>query len=157
MTRCVIFLQTSDGTLKLEIRCTQTDWQLSSLAQVCNSLFPQALIHTVERLYIFDSPRPRNRQDDIEISQWLELLHPFVTVKDLYIYQEFTSHIALVFQELVGETVTEVLPALRTLFLEDPPTSGPVQEAIERFTAARQLARLPIAVSHWDIRGTRWY
>ena len=147
----VTFPQTSDGELKLGFECRQADWQLSSLAQICNSSFPQALIHTVEHLCIYESSIFRPEwQDDIEISQWIEVLHSFATVEYLSLSREFTSHIAPVFQELVGETVTEVLPALRTLFLEDPPTSGPVQEAIERFTAARQLAGLPIAVSRWE-------
>ena len=89
-------------------------------------------------------------QDDIENSQWLELLHPFTAVKDLYISQEFTPRIAPALQELVGERVTEVLPALQTLFLEEPLPSGPVQETIGQFVAARQLAGHPIAVSRWE-------
>jgi hypothetical protein len=134
----------------MRIKCRQADWQLSSLAQFCN---PQALICTVEHLYIlelvFTFFKP-HWQDDIENSQWLEVLHPFAAVKDLYISQEFMPRIAPVLKELVGETATEVLPALRTLFLEEPSPSGPVQEAIEQFIAARQLASRPIAVSRWD-------
>jgi hypothetical protein len=145
----VSFPLTFNGTLQMGIRCGQTDWQLSSLAQVCNSSFP--LIPTVEHLYIDDDifVRP-DWQDDIENTQWLEVLHPFAAVTDLYISQEFTPRVAHVLKELVGETVTEVLPALRTLFLEAPSQSGPIQEAIEQFTAARQLASRPISVSHWD-------
>jgi hypothetical protein len=74
----------------------------------------------------------------------------FATVKDLYISREFTPRIAPALKKLIGETVTKVLPALRTLFLEEPSPSGPVQGAIEQFIAARQLASRPIAVSHWD-------
>ena len=149
----VTFPQTFDGTLEIGIICRQTDWQLSSLAQFCNSSFPQALIPTMEHLYILEHDDGSNRpdwQDDIENSQWLEVSHPFVTVMDHYISREFTPRIAPVLKELVGETVTEVLPALRTLFLEEPSPSGPVQEAIEQFIAARQLASRPITVSHWD-------
>jgi hypothetical protein len=67
---------TSNGRLQLEISCGQSDWQLSSLSQLCSSSFPHALISTVEHLYIFEerSSRP-HWQDDIESSQWLELLH----------------------------------------------------------------------------------
>jgi hypothetical protein len=46
--------------------------------------------------------------------------------------------------------VTKVFPALQSLFLDDLDPSGPVQGAIGKFVAARQLASLPIAVSHWD-------
>ena len=145
----VTFPQAFDGMLGMGFICRQTDWQLSSLANVCNSSFP--LIPTVEHLYIEDDNFFRSDwQDDIENSQWLEVLHPFATVKNLYISREFTPRIAPVLKELVGETVTEVLPALQTLFLEEPSPSGLVQEAIEQFIAVRRLASRPIVVSHWD-------
>ena len=46
--------------------------------------------------------------------------------------------------------MTEVLPALQSLFLEEINSSGPVREAVEKFVAARHLAGHPITVSHWD-------
>jgi hypothetical protein len=97
-----------------------------------------------------DRSSPPRWQDDIESSQWLELLHPFTAVKALYISQEFAPRIALALQELVGERVTEVLLALRTLLLEEMFPLGPVQEYIGKFVAARQLAGYPIDVSHWE-------
>jgi hypothetical protein len=72
----VKFPQAYDGVLELEILCNQSDWQLSSLAQVCNSSFPRALICAVKQLDIHEAASPQMRwQDDIEISQWLELWH----------------------------------------------------------------------------------
>ncbi len=41
--------------LEFRILCGQPDWELSALAQVCTSSFPQALIPTVEKLYILES------------------------------------------------------------------------------------------------------
>jgi hypothetical protein len=143
--------QTSDGALELGISCRQSDWQLSSLAQVCNSSFLQALIPPVEHLYVHENDELRPRwQDDIENSQWLELFHPFTAVKDLYISSEFTPRIVPALQELVGERVTEVLHALQTLFLEEKLPSGPVQENIRKFVAARQLTSHPITVARWE-------
>jgi hypothetical protein len=138
--------QTLGGTLELGISCRQSDWQLSSLEQVCSSSFPRAFISAVEHLYIIENRFPRLQwQDDVERSQWLELLHPFTAVKDLYITSEFTPRIAPALQELVRERVTEVLPALQNLFLEEPVPSGPVQEIIGQFVAARrQLAVIPL-------------
>ena len=134
------------------VSCNQSDWQLSFMTQMCSSSFPRGLIPTVENLYIQESHSASMPpwQDNVEGSQWLELLHPFTAVKALYIPEEFTPRIAPVLQELVGERVTEVLPTLQTLFLEETSLSGPVQEAIEQFVAARQLANLPIVVSRWD-------
>jgi hypothetical protein len=138
--------QIFDGALKLAISCRQSDWQLSSLAQVCSSSFLRSLVHAVEHLYILQDDGLPRWQDDVESSQWLEVFHPFTAVKDLYVSSEFTPRIAPALQELVGERVTEVLPALQRLFLEEPPLSGPVPKAIGKFVAARQFTSHPIAV-----------
>jgi hypothetical protein len=147
----VTFPQTISREFSLAISCKQLDWQLSSLAQLCLS-FPQTLIPAVEHLYITRAFLWLHWSDDIENSQLLELLRPFTGVKSLYISQKFMMCIAPVLQELVGETVTEVLPALQTLFLEEPLPPGPDhwQDAIGKFVAARQLADRPIAVSRWE-------
>ena len=106
----------------------------------------------MEQLYIFEKQNSRTLwQDDIENSQWLEFLRPFTVVKGLYISQEFTQRIAPTLQELVGGRVTKVLPALRTLFLEQILPSGLVQ-----FVAARELSSRPMTVSRWE-RGKEWY
>jgi hypothetical protein len=141
--------QAFDGRLKLGISCEQSDWQLSSVAQICSSSFPQVLIPSVEHLHIRSGFLRPDWQGDIESSQWQELFHPFIAMKDLYISSEFTPRIAHALKELVMDGVIEVLPALQTLFLEEPLPSGPVQEAIVQFVAARQLAGHPIAVSRW--------
>jgi hypothetical protein len=133
----------------LRINCRQSDWQLSSLAQVCRSSFPQVLVPTgtVERLDICEMKyTPPRWQDDIEDNQWLEVLHSFTAVKDLHVSREFLPRIAPALQELAGQ----VLPSLQNLFVDDLQSSGPVPGAIEKFVAARQVAGHPIAVSHWD-------
>ena len=135
--------------LEYRILCGPSDWLLSSMAQLCGSFFPQALFPALEHLYILED-RLSDWQDDIENSQWLELLHPFTVVKDFYISSTLIPRIVPALQELVGERVIEVLPALQTLFLEEPLPSGPVQESIGQFVAARQLAGHPIVVSRWD-------
>jgi hypothetical protein len=137
------------GELEYHILCSRSDWLLSSMAQLCSSFFPQALSPALEHLYILEDGFS-DWQDDIESSQWLEVLHPFTAVKDFYISSRLISRIAPALQELVGERVTEVLPALQTLFLEEPLPSGPVQESIGQFAAARQLVGHPIVISRWD-------
>jgi hypothetical protein len=142
--------------LDLKISCLQSDWQLSSLAQIYSSVLPQALIHMTEHLYIEDYFLPPHWQDDIEDSQWLEVLHPFTSVKNLYVSQELIPCIARALKELVGERVIEVLPALQSLFLRELHPSRPVQEAIWMFIAARQLADHSITVSHWRSKIDEW-
>ena len=144
--------------LRLEIHCDQSDWQLSMLAQLCTSSLP--LISSLEHLYIHEYEiiffQPR-WEDDIENIQWLELLHPFTTVKALYLSRDITSRIAPALEELVGERVAEVLPALQSLFLEELKPSEPVQKAIDKFVATRQLSNRPIAISHWNGKPSPWW
>jgi hypothetical protein len=104
----------------------------------------------VEHLFLETGSWRHDWQDDFENSQWLEFLHPFAAVKSLYISRRLAQRIAPALQELVGEGVTEVLPALKTLFFEEPLPSGRVKKAIGQFVAARQLASRPIAVCRWE-------
>ena len=138
--------------LQLGISCRRSDWQLSSLAQVCTSSLPQALTPMLEHLHILEdiSWRPL-WQDDLANDHWLELFHQFTTVRNLYLSPEFVPRIAPTLQELVGERVTEVLPNLQRIFLEDLDLqeSGFVPEAMWQFIAARQLSGHPIAISPW--------
>jgi hypothetical protein len=140
------------GLLELGSSCRQSDWQLSSLAQVCSSPFTRALVPTVEHLYIRSGYRRPDWQDDIESSQWLEFFQPFAATKELYISSEFTPRIAPALKELAGDGVIQVLPALQTLFFEEPFPPRPIQEAIEQFVAARQLAGHSIVMSRWKKR-----
>jgi hypothetical protein len=46
--------------------------------------------------------------------------------------------------------MTDVLPNLENIFLEELKSSGPVQEYIRRFVAAQQTTGHPIAVKPWN-------
>jgi hypothetical protein len=145
-----IFPRISDDALELAIACKQPNWYLSSLVEGGSVVFPRSLIPTVKHLYILEGTLSRTYWQDNEGSEWLEILRPFTAVKTLYISRRFVPHIVPALQGVTGERVTEVLPALQTLFLEEPIPSGPVQEAVEQFVAARQLSSHPIVVSHWE-------
>ena len=91
--------QTFPRSFELGVSCRQSDWQLSSLAQVCSSSFPQVLIRMVEHLHISETEYdPQRWQDDIEGSQWLEALRQFTALKDLHVSREFLPRIAPAFQ-----------------------------------------------------------
>jgi hypothetical protein len=137
-----------NGKLEVIVRCKELDWQVSSMEQVCTSCLP---LSTLEDLYILgqrDWQRQQSdRQDNIEDALWLELLHPFTTVKNLYLSEGFAPHIVHALQELVGGRATEVLPTLQNIFLERLQPSGALREGIEKFVATRQGS---IAVSDWN-------
>ncbi|KAN0105661.1 hypothetical protein V8E52_007901 [Russula decolorans] len=140
---------TGSWTFCIKISCREPDWQLSSIEQVCNSsLHP---ISTVEVLYIeHEYSELVWKNDAIENTLWLQLLLPFTAVKDLYLSREFAPGIAAALQELVGARITDVLPSLQNIFIEGLESSGPLQESIGRFVAARLLSDHPITVSAWD-------
>ena len=133
----------------LRISCREYDYSLSYLVKVVASFFPS--IYIAEHLYIYG---PRNLslrwQDDIE---YMELSHPFTSVRNLYICEGFTECIAPAIQYLQQDeelVVIDMFPFLERLYLEELQLSGPDQEAIGQFIAARQLLGHPVAVSHWE-------
>ena len=150
----VAFQKTSSSIchFSLQISCRQPEWQLSSIAQICTSLYSWSSIHMVEQLHIRErSSSILEWQDDIDGSQWLELLHPFTAVKNLYLSKEFAPRIVPSLQELVGG-ITTVLPALQRLCVQEGFHPGPFEDAIKKFVAARQLSNHPVAI----ILGTFW-
>jgi hypothetical protein len=141
--------QTSDdGSLNVNILCRGLEWQLSSLKQVCTSCSP--FLSMLEDLYIYEHPYDSpDWRDDIENGLWLQLLHPFTAVKNLYLSEQIALRIGPALQELAEGKTTEVFPALQNIFLEGFEPSGPVQEGIGKFVTARQVASRPITVSSW--------
>jgi hypothetical protein len=125
---------TMDEGLYLGVSCLPPDWQLSSLAQVCSSSLPP--FSSLEHLAIFSYRS--HWQDDIESTQWLELLHPFTSVKTLDLADGLVPLVAPALQELAEERVTEVLPMLQNLLFYGQALSGPDEKAIQRFIDARQ-------------------
>ena len=134
----------SPEPLVLRISCEPLDWQLSAVAQVLNSLLSS--LPTLETLEI--AVNRGDWQGDIEVTQWLELLHPFISVKEMtLVCEDSVRRVAPPLQELARERPTEVLPTLQVLSLSTEP-SGPVKEAIEQFIATRRLCGLPVTVHY---------
>ena len=140
----------SFGNLSINISCSDPDWQLSSIEQVCNSLHP---LSKVEDLYIEGRARYPLlvwKDDPIKNTLWLQLLLRFTAVKNLYLSVVFAPRIAATLKELVTSGVIELLPSLQNIFVAGLDQSGPSWENIEQFVAARQLSDNPIAISVCD-------
>ena len=127
--------------LEVNILCSELDWQVSSMEQVCSSCLPPLSTLDLHIDY-------RRWQGNVENALWLQLLHPFTSVKNLYLSDEIARCIVPALQELVGVRATEVLPTLENIFLEEGQRSGPVQEGIQQVVAVRQVTNHPIAVSY---------
>ena len=92
-------------------------------------------------------------KDNVDNEAWVGVLRPFSAVKNLYLSEKVASLVAPALQELVGGRAIEVpptvLPTVRNIFVDGLESSGPVQEGIGQFVAARQVAGHPIALSRW--------
>jgi len=134
---------------ELEIECNQLGPQLSSLSQTCNSSFP--FTPTLEELEIRedDDLPPSDWKENAENAQWVELLTPFTALKNLYLTDQIARQVCGALQELPEEMATEVLPALRNLFVDRLGSLEQIQEAIRPFVATRQLSGHPVAIEHW--------
>ena len=151
--------QASHSTfLHVVIPCRELDRQIWSLGQVFALCLPP--LSELKDFYIYGDCQPDWQlgwEDNMVDALWLELLYPFTAAKNLYITEEFAQRIVPALQQLVGARMTQVFPALRNIFLEGLRSSGPVQESVGHFAAARQAIGHPIAVSRWDRDRTTFY
>jgi len=119
----------------IDISCIKQDWQVSSIEQVCNSLWHA--LSTVEDLHITRLLYLVQESDAIENTLWLQLLLPFIAVKNLYLSEDCAPGITAALQELVGGGITEILPSLQNIFVAGPEPLGLLQENIGQFAAER--------------------
>jgi hypothetical protein len=94
----------------------------SIIDQQSNELDRRPLISALEELRIREDKHLSSShwKDDIENAQWLETLDPFTALKSLYLTNRVAQRFCGALQELSGERATEVLPALRNLFVQGP-------------------------------------
>jgi hypothetical protein len=143
--------RTVPRNLTLRILCSPSDWQLSSLAQVCHQ--SMSLLSRVERLEIRECPLKSRETQWQDKTQWVDLFHPFAAMKALHIPRELGPRIAPVLQELAQPRAADVLPELKSLIFEDlrelePP--GPLHGAVQEFIAARASAGHRVGVRRWE-------
>src|SRR5712672_930871 len=133
------------GRLMLHFNYEEFGLQLWALDQICSSCLP--LISALEELEINEHDLPSSY--DMDDTQWLELLDPFTALKNLYLTDDIARRVCNVLRELSGEMATEVLPALRNIFVDRPRSFKRIQKAIKPFIAARRLSGRPVAINHW--------
>ncbi len=136
-------LEPGHASSRIMILCKEADWQISSIAQVCNSSLLS--LSMVVDLYVEHKNYPQlDAVKNTENTAWLELLLPFTAVKNLYLANYFGLGIVAALQDLVGARTTEVLPSLQNIFLDTFQPSS--LEFIREFVAARRLSGHPVAI-----------
>ncbi|KAH8994153.1 hypothetical protein EDB86DRAFT_3078357 [Lactarius hatsudake] len=141
----ISFTGSSTSTpLRLQISCKQLDWQLSSMAQVCDQFSP--FLSLVNNLRI-NSTQSSSGPDDADGGQWLELIRAFGGATDFPVAGELTTAI-LCALGLVEDGNTIVLPSLRHLHIEDPMAmDNPSWDGLLSFIALRSLSGHPLQVN----------
>ena len=133
--------------VRVDIYCRGLDWAVSHMEQLCASFL--SFLSKSEDLFI-ELSEP-DQMDNIENTQWLELLRPFTAVKKFGLLSRAARSIVPALQELAGDRITEVLPALQNIILEPADLEpGPFRESFWQLVAARRLTGHPIAVSRWE-------
>ena len=131
--------------LSLQISCEQLEWQLSSMAQICNYFSP--FLPNVQDLGV-DTTQRSSGNDDVDDEQWRELIRAFDGAEDFRVTGELATDILRALRPDDGEHET-VLPALRNLCTPELMSiygHGPLQEAVESFTTSRRLSGHPARV-----------
>ncbi|KAH9956822.1 hypothetical protein BGW80DRAFT_1386065 [Lactifluus volemus] len=93
--------------------CDRVDWQVSSVAQICNQL--SFVLSSIDQLSI--SEQGWDSLVGMGNTQWLELFQPFTAVRTLRIFNTIPSPILSGLQWFSGGSATQVLPALEELQL----------------------------------------
>lgn len=99
----------------------------------------------------FDS-ESEEMEDPLDTSDLLPLLHLFPTVEELRVSGALAEYVATVLENTAEETVIEVMPALKSLWLSND--DKPVR-SIERFLSLRQLSGRPITVGNTQDEDTQ--
>ena len=143
-----IFFTSPSRHIRLELRipCKQPDWQLSSIAQICDHLSP--FTYRVEDLCIYVI-RPSSMQGNMDHEQWLRLIHSFRGVERFYADDKTVTNTFCALDLADGGYPT-VLPSLRALHVFEPEAiRGPTP--VQSFTISRQLSGRTLQVYARDI------
>ncbi|KAH9006661.1 hypothetical protein EDB83DRAFT_730001 [Lactarius deliciosus] len=128
--------------LRLHISCERLDWQLSSIAQICDHF--SSSLSSVEELNI-ETDGPLNVPDDMDDEQWLRLVRTFDGTKDLHLPGKLATDILHAL--CPGDEHNIVFPSLRNLYVQEPTsTQGPLQDSVESFVTQRRLSNHPVQI-----------
>ena len=131
--------------LQVNVRCLHLDWQVSSVAQIFNSL--GQIFSTVEHLTFEHEVHSLSSEEHNEVdrTEWRKLLRSFSNVKTLRIDDGLVKELSRSLRLDDGELPLELLPELQELKC---PGSGDTVDSFKSFINARQNAGHPVILSH---------
>jgi hypothetical protein len=131
----------------VRVMCRHLDWQVSSAAQILTSLQP--FLSAVERLTFNHEEHSQSSewQNEVDRTQWRQLLRPFSNLSTLYVKDELVERIAHSLQTDDGEPPLELLPTLRELGYSG---GDDARDAFTPFIDERQVAGHPVNLTMID-------
>ena len=133
--------------LSIDICCCHLDWQVSSMAQVFDSL--SQLFSPVEHLSIEHRVHSRSTEEHNEVdpTEWHKLLRSLSNVKTFRIINGLVEELSRCLRLDDGELPMELLPELQELTYSG---SGDVSDVFKPFIEARQKASRPVTLALVD-------
>ena len=130
-------------TLNIRVFCWQLDWQVSSVAQISNSL--SRIFSAVEHLTLVHEEHDLSSEEHNEVdrTEWRKLFRPFDHLKTLRIDNGLVGDLARCLQLEDGELPLELLPELQELRYSG---SGDTGDVFTSFIDTRQDAGSPVTL-----------
>ena len=129
--------------LLMVVNSWHLDWQVSSVAQIFNSL--GQILSTVEHLTLEHREHSRSSEEHNEVdrSEWRKLLSSFSNVKTLRVGDGLVKEVSRSLRMDDGEIPLELLPELQSLTYSGVGETG---DAFMSFIDARQKAECPVTL-----------
>ena len=129
--------------LGIRIFCWHLDWQISSMAQISNSL--SQMFSAVEHIILQHEVHGRSSEehDEVDRNEWRRLLRPFRNVKTLHIAKGLVENLSHCLQSEDGEPPLELLPELQELTYSGRGGT----EAFTSFIDTRRNAGRPVTLA----------
>ena len=134
--------------LGMNVFCWHLDWQVSSMAQIINSL--SQVFSVVEHLTLeHDEHRQSSEEhNEVDRTEWRRLFRPFNNVKTLRIDDGLVDDLSRCLQLEDGDLPLEVLPELQELTYYG---GGNIGDTFAPFVDARRNAGRPITLVHGNL------
>jgi hypothetical protein len=129
--------------LQLQILCRHLDWQVASAAQILGTFSPALSVVEEVTLVYKKHSQSSEWHNDVDRTQWRELLRPFTNTKILHVQDELVGKISRSLQSDDGELPLELLPNLKELgYSGGRDTRNPFTAFIDERQAVGHLVNL---------------
>jgi hypothetical protein len=136
---------TSHPSLRLRIGCEHLDWQVASVAQIFHTLSPVLSVVEKVRLTHEEHNQSSESHNDVDRTQWRELLRPFANAKAIHVQEDFVDKIS---RSLPSHDGDPFLPNLKEIQYSGARDS---RDAFTAFLDERQVAGRPVSLRLVDL------